>query len=141
MVGYDVTGDLALIQLQNASGLKTVPLGDSSMVKTGDQVVAMGNAEGQNAIVPAVGQVTALNQTITAGDQGGSITQETLHNMIETNANVVSGDSGGPLANSAGEVIGMDTAGNDGGFSVQQSSSSRSSRARRRRPRRTPATS
>jgi S1-C subfamily serine protease len=83
----------------------------------------MGNAEGQNAIVPAVGQVTALNQTITAGDQGGSVSEETLHNMIETNANIVSGDSGGPLASAAGQVIGMDTAGNDGGFGVQQSSS------------------
>ena len=83
----------------------------------------MGNAEGQNAIVPVTGQVTALNQTITAGDQGGSVTTETLHDMIQTNADIVSGDSGGPLANSAGQVIGMDTAGNDDGFSVQQDSS------------------
>jgi S1-C subfamily serine protease len=123
VLGYDVTGDIALIQLQNASGLKTVPIGNSAAVKTGDSVVAMGNAEGQDAIVPAAGQVTALNQTITAGDQGGTITSETLHGMIETNADIVSGDSGGPLANSAGQVIGMDTAGNDGGFSVQQSAS------------------
>jgi S1-C subfamily serine protease len=122
VLGYDVTGDIALIQLQGASGLKTVPLGDSVSVKTGDSVVGMGNAEGQYAIVPVTGQVTALNQTITAGDQGGSITQETLHNMIQTNANIVAGDSGGPLANSAGQVIGMDTAGNNGGFAVQQSS-------------------
>jgi S1-C subfamily serine protease len=123
VVGYDVTGDIALIQLQGASGLKTVPIGQSSSLKTGDSVVGMGNAEGQNAIVPVTGQVTALNQTITAGDQGGSVTQETLHNLIQTNADIVSGDSGGPLANSAGQVIGMDTAGNDGGFAVQQNSS------------------
>jgi S1-C subfamily serine protease len=123
VVGYDVTGDIALIQLQGASGLTTVPVGDSNSVKTGDSVVALGNAEGGNAIVPVTGQVTALNQTITAGDQGGVITQETLHHMIQTNANIVSGDSGGPLANSAGQVIGMDTAGNDGGFAVQQDSS------------------
>jgi len=122
VLGYDVTGDIALIQLEGAHGLQTVPLGDSSTTKTGDPVVGMGNAEGQSAIVPVSGQVTALNQTITAGDQGGSISQETLHNMIQTNANIVSGDSGGPLANSAGQVIGMDTAGNDGGFAVQQSS-------------------
>ena len=122
VVGYDVTGDIALIKLQGASGLRTIPIGNSSAVKTGDSVVAMGNAEGQSAIVPAAGQVTALNQTVTAGDQGGSISQETLHGMIQTNANIVSGDSGGPLANSAGQVIGMDTAGNDGGFAVQQSS-------------------
>src|SRR5580704_16651105 len=123
VLGYDVTGDIALIQLQGASGLTTVPVGNSTSVKTGDSVVAMGNAEGQNAIVPATGQVTALNQTITAGDQSGTITQETLHNMIQTNANIVSGDSGGPLANSKGQVIGMDTAGNDSGFAVQQNSS------------------
>jgi S1-C subfamily serine protease len=123
VLGYDVTGDIALIQLQGASGLTTVPLGNSSAVKTGDSVVGMGNAEGQNAIVPVTGQITAVNQTITAGDQGGSITQETLHGMFQTNADIVSGDSGGPLANSAGRVIGMDTAGNDGGFSVQQSAS------------------
>jgi S1-C subfamily serine protease len=122
VLGYDVTGDIALIQLQNASGLHTAPLGDSSTVKVGAEVFAMGNAEGQNAIVPAAGQVTAVNQSITAGDQGGSVTSETLQGMIETNADVVSGDSGGPLANSAGDVIGMDTAGNNGGFSVQQPS-------------------
>jgi S1-C subfamily serine protease len=121
VLGYDVTGDIALLQLQNASGLRTVPLGDSAAVKTGDQVVAMGNAEGQSAIVPASGQVTGVNQTITAGDQGGTITSETLHGMIETNANIVSGDSGGPLANSSGQVIGMDTAGNNVSFSAQQS--------------------
>jgi S1-C subfamily serine protease len=123
VLGYDVTGDVALIQLQGASNLQTVPVGSSSDVKTGDSVVAMGNAEGRSAIVPAAGQVTALNQTITAGDEGGSITSETLHDMIQTNADIVSGDSGGPLANSAGLVIGMDTAGDDGGFSVQQQGS------------------
>jgi S1-C subfamily serine protease len=123
VVGYDVTGDVALIQLQHASGLTTAPIGNSATVKTGDPVVGMGNAEGQNAIVPVTGQVTALNQTITAGDQSGSVSSETLHNLIQTNANIVSGDSGGPLANSAGQVIGMDTAGNDGGFAVQQDAS------------------
>ncbi len=122
VVGYDVTGDIALIQLQGASGLHTVPLGDSATVKSGASVVAMGNAEGQSAIVPAAGQVTALNQTITASDQGGSITSETLHGMIETNAQIISGDSGGPLANSAGQAIGMITAGSGEGFSVQQNS-------------------
>ena len=120
VLGYDVTGDIALLQMQGASGLHTVPTGDSASVKTGDQVVAMGNAQGQSEIVPATGQVTGVNQTITANDQGGTVTSETLHGMIETNADVVSGDSGGPLANAAGEVIGMDTAGDDVGYSQQQ---------------------
>ena len=121
VVGYDETGDIAVLQLQGASGLKTVPVGDSSSVKTGDPVVAMGNAEGQSAIVPAAGKVIALNQTITASDSGGSITSETLHGMIEVNADIVSGDSGGPLVSASGQVIGIDTAGNGEGFSAQQS--------------------
>jgi S1-C subfamily serine protease len=121
VVGYDETGDVSLIKLQNASGLKTIPLGNSSSVKTGDSVLAMGNAEGRSEIVSAAGQVTGLNQTITASDQGGTISQETLHGMIETNADIVSGDSGGPLANAAGNVIGMDTAGDSVSYNQQQS--------------------
>jgi len=121
VVGYDVTGDIALIQLQNPSGLHAVPIGDSSQVKTGANVVALGNAEGQSQIVPASGQVTGINQTITASDQGGTVKSETLHGMIETNANIVAGDSGGPLVNSAGRVIGMDTAGNTVSGPQQQS--------------------
>lgn len=112
LIGYDKTGDIALIRLQGASGLKTVPLGNSAAIRTGNPVVALGNAEGQGTVVPAAGQVTALNKTITAADQGGTASTETLHGMIETNAHIVSGDSGGPLATSAGQVIGMDTAGN-----------------------------
>ena len=121
VVGYDVTGDIALIQLQNPSGLHPVPIGDASKVKAGAAVVALGNAEGQNQIVPATGHITGLNQTITASDQGGTVSSETLHGMIETNANVVAGDSGGPLVNSAGHVIGMDTAGNSVSGPQQQS--------------------
>jgi S1-C subfamily serine protease len=120
VVGYDVTGDIALIQLQNPSGLHPVPIGDSGKVKTGATVVAMGNAEGRSEIVSATGQVTGINQTIMASDQGGTVSSETLHGMIETNANVVAGDSGGPLVNSAGQVIAMDTAGNDVSFNQQQ---------------------
>jgi len=121
VVGYDVTGDIALLQLQNPSGLHAVPIGDASKVKTGDSVTALGNAEGRSAILPAPGQVTGLNQTITASDQGGTVKSETLHGMIQTNANIVAGDSGGPLVNSAGQVIGMDTAGNSVSFTQQQS--------------------
>jgi len=112
VVGYDQTGDVALIQLQNASGLTTVPIGNSSSVKAANPVVAMGNAEGQGRITVTAGHITALNTTITASDEAGSTSTETLHGMIQTNADIVPGDSGGPLASSAG-VIGMDTAGND----------------------------
>jgi S1-C subfamily serine protease len=112
VVGYDKTGDVALIQLQNASGLTTVPIGNSSSVTAGQAVVALGNAGGQGAITATAGHVTALNQTITASNDGSSTASETLRGMIQTNADIVPGDSGGPLASSAG-VLGMDTAGND----------------------------
>jgi S1-C subfamily serine protease len=112
VVGYDQTGDIALIQLRNASGLTTVPIGNSSSVRVGKAVVALGNAEGQGAIATEPGQVTALDQSITASDEGGSTASENLNGMIQTNADIVPGDSGGPLASSGG-VIGMDTAGND----------------------------
>ncbi len=121
VVGYDVTGDIALIQLQHPSGLHQVPLGDSSKVKVGDVVTALGNADGRSAIVPAAGHITGVNRTITASDQGGVVTSETLHGMFQTDAGVVSGDSGGPLVDAAGNVIGMDTAGNDVRFPDQQS--------------------
>jgi S1-C subfamily serine protease len=120
VLGYDETGDVAAVQLENASGLQTVPLGDSSAVKSGDSVLAMGNAEGQSEIVPAAGSVTGINQTITASDDNGADASETLHGMIETNADIVSGDSGGALANSSGQVIGMNTAGNDVTYGNQQ---------------------
>jgi S1-C subfamily serine protease len=117
VVGYDRTRDIALIQLQNASGLTTVPIGNSSSVKIGNAVVALGNAEGRGSITATAGEVTGLNQTITASEEGGSSASETLSGMIQTDADIVPGDSGGPLAGSTG-VIGMDTAGN--GVSDQQ---------------------
>ena len=123
VLGYDKTGDVALIKLQGASGLHTVPLGNSSAVKTGDSVVALGNADGQGSIVPAAGQITDVNQTITARDQGGEITSETLHGMLRTSANIVAGDSGGPLSNVSGQVIGMDTAGDSVNMGEQAPSS------------------
>ena len=112
VVGYDKTGDVVLIQLQNASRLKTVPLGNSSSARAGDTVVAMGNAEGRGAITAKAGHITRMDKTITASEEGGSASSERLHGMIQTNADVVPGDSGGPLASAAG-VIGIDTAGND----------------------------
>jgi S1-C subfamily serine protease len=120
VLGYDMTGDIALIQLQNASGLHQVPVGDSAKVKVGDAVTALGNAQGQSRIVPAHGHITGVDRTITASDQGGAVKSETLHGMLQTDAGIVSGDSGGPLVSEAGQVIGMDTAGNDVSMPDQQ---------------------
>ena len=111
VVGYDKTKDIAVLQLQNASGLQTVTLGDSSTVTVGQKVVAIGNAEGKGGTPSVVtGSVTALNQSITASDEGSSSNSEQLSGLIQTNAPIEPGDSGGPLVNSAGQVIGIDTA-------------------------------
>ena len=115
VIGYDETGDIALIQLQGASGLTAVPIGNSSSMMAGEAVVAVGNAQGQDTIAATAGHITGLNQTITASDENGSTTSETLHGMIQTNADIVPGDSGGPLAASTG-VIGKDTPGKDAGY-------------------------
>ena len=114
LVGTDATDDVAVIQLVGASGLPTVPLGDSSTVQVGDQVTALGNALGRGGTPSsATGQVTALDQSITASDEtGGDL--ESLSGMIQMNAAIQPGDSGGPLLNSSNQVIGMDTAASGG---------------------------
>jgi S1-C subfamily serine protease len=115
VVGYDATKDVAVIQLQNASGLTTASLGDSSSVQTGDSVTALGNAGGKGG-TPSVagGTVTALNQSITASDEGSGVNSEQLTGLIETNADIQPGDSGGALVNSYGQVVGMNTAASSG---------------------------
>lgn len=110
VLGNDATGDIALLQLKGASDLETVPIGDSSEVQVGDQVVSLGNAGGVGG-QPSVktGTVEALGQDVAIGDpNGGSFHQ--LRNLIMTSVPLQSGDSGGPLANADGEVIGIDTA-------------------------------
>jgi len=114
VVGTDPTEDVAVIQLQGASGLKTVPTGDSSAVAPGDDVVALGNAGGAGGAPDVVsGTVQAVGRTITAGELGGA-SSETLAGLIQTDAPLQPGDSGGPLVNSAGQVIGMNTAASSG---------------------------
>ena len=110
VVGYDKSDDVAVLQLQGASGLTTVSFGDSSRVHVGQSVTALGNAGGKGGTPSvATGTVTGLNQSITASDEGSG-SSENLTGMIETNANIQPGDSGGPLVNRAGQVIGIDTA-------------------------------
>jgi S1-C subfamily serine protease len=112
VVGTDNAEDVALLRLEGASGLATVTTGDSSKVKLGDTVVALGNAGG-NGGTPTVtsGTITALKRTITASD-AGSGTSERLTNMFQTNAPIAEGDSGGALASATGQVIAMNTAAN-----------------------------
>jgi S1-C subfamily serine protease len=115
VIGVSPSADVALIQIEGVSGLPTVTLADSSSVKMGDQVVAIGNALGAGG-APSVtqGQVTAIDQTITASEGNGR--SETLSGMIQEDATISPGDSGGALVNSSGQVIGMITAGEAQGF-------------------------
>jgi S1-C subfamily serine protease len=120
VVGYDSADDVALLQLQGASGLKTVTLADSAQVKVGQAVLALGNAGGRGGLPStAQGSVNALNRTIQASDNGAN-TRETLHGMLQTDAPIQEGDSGGPLVNSDAKVIGMNTAANTSGLGPDQ---------------------
>ena len=107
VVGYDRTGDVALLQLQGASNLKTVSV-SSTKLTVGATVTALGNAGGTGSLTSVTGTVTGLGKSITASDGGGD--SEQLTGLIETNAGVQPGDSGGPLLDSQGQVVGMDTA-------------------------------
>jgi S1-C subfamily serine protease len=113
VVGADITHDVALIQVQGVSGLPTVSIGDPSTLSVGQEVVAIGNALGKGGTPSAtVGTVTGLGKTITARDsESGSAGAEQLQGMIETDAPIQPGDSGGALVNGSGQVVGMITAG------------------------------
>jgi S1-C subfamily serine protease len=109
VVGYDKSHDVAVLQLQGASGLQTVTFSSASP-QTGQKVVALGNAGGKGGTPSvATGTVNGLNQSITASDESSG-TAEQLTGLIGHDAGIQPGDSGGPLVNTYGQVIGMDTA-------------------------------
>jgi S1-C subfamily serine protease len=111
VVGYDLADDVAVLKAVGASNLKTITT-SSSRAAVGQRVTAVGNANGTGHLLSARGSVTGTARSITVSDdQGGS---ESLSGLIETNANLQPGDSGGPLLNSAGKAIGMDTAASTG---------------------------
>jgi S1-C subfamily serine protease len=109
VVGYDRTGDVAVVQLVGASGLKTATIA-TSKPSVGEGVVGVGNAGGTGGTPSSAGgSVTALGQSITASDSGGG-NSENLTGLLETNCDIQPGDSGGALVESDGAVVGMDTA-------------------------------
>jgi S1-C subfamily serine protease len=108
VLGYDVTADVALLQLQHASGLATASIGNSSTLRRGQSVTAVGNAGGTGALTVTTGRITGLGRTITVNDDQGGAVQ--LVDLLETDASLQPGDSGGPLLDSARRVVGMDSA-------------------------------
>ena len=114
VLGYDSDTDVALLDLADVSGLPVATLGDSDDLAVGDLVVGVGNAGGVGGDPTSVeGQVTALGQTITATDQNGG-NAETLDNLIGTDADIQAGQSGGPLVDAEGDVVGVDVAASSG---------------------------
>ena len=110
VVGYSVSHDIAVLQLANASHLRTIKLGGYLKLHVGQPVIARGNAQGRGGAPKAApGRVIALHRKIVARDISGD--SETLHNVIATNTAVEPGDSGGPLEDVHNRAIGMVTAG------------------------------
>ena len=101
LVGYDDTNDIALLKVE-AEGLPYVTLGSSSKLQVGDQVAAIGNPLGDLTSTLTVGYISAKDRIVTT--EGATI------NMLQTDAAINSGNSGGPLFNMQGEVVGITTA-------------------------------
>ena len=105
IVGSDATRDIALVQLQGASNLPAATLGSSDALRVGDDVVAIGNAlDLDGTLTVTSGIVSAKDRSLTSSDNS------VLANLIQTDAAINSGNSGGPLLNMAGEVVGINTA-------------------------------
>jgi putative serine protease PepD len=112
IVGTDAGTDLALVRVSGVSGLTPVTFGDSSAVHVGDTVLAVGSPLGLDGSVTS-GIVSALNRSIDVGDSSqrlASTQSSTLSGAIQTDAAINPGNSGGALVNTAGQLIGINTA-------------------------------
>ncbi|MBQ3353337.1 trypsin-like peptidase domain-containing protein [Candidatus Saccharibacteria bacterium] len=109
VVATDPLNDVAFLKIKDASDLPAATLGDSKTISVGQQVIAIGNALGEYQNTVTSGIISGTGRSVTASDGTGYNT-ETLTDMIQTDAAINSGNSGGPLVNAAGEVIGINTA-------------------------------
>lgn len=125
VVGSDPLNDVAFLKISGVDNLPAARLGNSKTIAVGQQVVAIGNALGQYQNTVTSGIISGIGRSITAATADNSM-QETLTDMIQTDAAINAGNSGGPLINAAGEVIGINTAtsaeGSGIGFAIPISS-------------------
>jgi serine protease Do len=111
VLGSDPLNDVAFLKIRNVSGLPAIVLGDSKTIRIGQSVVAIGNALGQYQNSVTSGIVSGTGRPVTASSDGSATgSTENLTDLIQTDAAINSGNSGGPLLNLKGQVIGINTA-------------------------------
>lgn len=110
VVGTDPLNDIAFLKIKSARDLTPAVLGDSSTVRVGQTVVAIGNSLGQYQNTVTSGIISGKGRPVAASADGTSATAETLSDLLQTDAAINPGNSGGPLSNRAGQVIGVNTA-------------------------------
>lgn len=109
VIGRDPLNDLAILKVKDPKNFTAASLGDSDSVRTGQKVIAIGNALGQFQNTVTSGIISGIGKSVEAGDEDGQATEQ-LSNLFQTDAAINSGNSGGPLLNFNGEVIGINTA-------------------------------
>lgn len=107
VVGEDPLNDLAFLKINGAGKLKPATLGDSSSIRIGQKVVAIGNSLGEFQNTVTYGIISGKGRPVSAQDERG---YETLTDLLQTDAAINPGNSGGPLTNLSGQVIGINTA-------------------------------
>ncbi len=110
VLGRDPLNDVAFLKIRNVSDLPAVTIGDSKTVRAGQTVIAIGNALGQYQNTVTSGIISGLGRPVVASTDGTSENAESLSDLLQTDAAINSGNSGGPLLNSQGQVIGINTA-------------------------------
>lgn len=109
LLGYDPLNDLAFLKVKNVDNLKPLELGDSTTVRVGQQVIAIGNSLGQYQNTVTSGIISGKGRPVVAGSER-TMNSDSLVDLLQTDAAINPGNSGGPLLNAAGQVIGINTA-------------------------------